>query len=158
MTGIYYADLFKINQKGCLVMGFGKSRTCRHYTGENTEEICSDSIRLEVNNHKLFGYADAGMGYLPFNKDKAKNTEIKYLIRMLDKKETVEFQCEAIQTIDKDYFILLSTSNIICGVADEKERMQEFSSLINDVDLICIIVPWCSTMDEKGNLIRNFIK
>lgn len=32
MTGIYYADLFVINGKGCVVMGCGKSQTCRSYT------------------------------------------------------------------------------------------------------------------------------
>lgn len=61
MTGIYYADLFKINGRGCLIMGFGKSKTCRNHTGEDTVEICSDSIRLENQDNKLIGYADPMM-------------------------------------------------------------------------------------------------
>lgn len=158
MTGIYYSDLFIINGSGCLVMGFGKSRTCRNYTGENTVEICTDSIRLEKHNNELFGYADLTIGLLPFEKGKAQNTKIKYLIRMLDEKETDEMKCTAITEIDKNQYSLLCDFNITFGIRNAQERREEFKNLINNVELICILVPWCIDMESKGKMIRDYIK
>ena len=54
MTGIYYADLFVINGKGCVVMGCGKSQTCRSYTGETTKEVMTDSLRFDVEGRAEF--------------------------------------------------------------------------------------------------------
>jgi len=158
MTGVYYSDLFVINGSGCLVMGFGKSKTCRNYTGDNTKEICSDSIRLEYKDNKLFGYADPTMGMLPFDKEKVENTQIKYLIRMLDEGETEKLSCNNIVEIDKDYYIKLCDFNITFGISNVDERRMEFKTLIKDIDLKCIIVPWCIDMQTKGKLIADYIK
>lgn len=158
MTGIYYSDLFIINDIGCLVMGFGKSKTCRNYTGDDTIEICSDSIRLEKRDDKLFGYADQGMGIFPFDRTIAKNTQIKYLIRMLSENETTELKCTKIIEIDKNDYIKFCDFNITFGVSNEMERKTEFEMLINDIDLKCILVPWCADMQAKGKLISDYIK
>lgn len=158
MTGVYYSDLFVINGSGCLVMGFGKSKACRYYTGNNTIEICLDGIRLEYKDNKLFGYADPTLGIYPFNKKMAKNTQIKYLIRMLNAEETSKLGCNSIIEINKDDYIKLCDFNISFGVPNEEERRMEFKKLIKDVDLKCIIVPWCKDMQTKGNLIADYIK
>lgn len=158
MTGIYYSDLFLINNCGCLIMGYGKSKTCRRYTGEDTIEICSDSIRLERIGNKLFGYADPGMGILPFNKEMAKSAQIKYLVRMLNEEETQELKCDKIIEIKKKNYIRECTFNITYGVFDKKERLKEFERLIEDVDLKCILVPWCTDMEAKGRLISQYVK
>lgn len=159
MTGIYYADLFEINNKGCLVMGCGKTKTCRHYTGNDTVMICNDSIRLEKVNNELFGYADPamGMGLKPFDKNKAKSTKIEYLIRMLSEEETKEMKCTKITTISKDEYAELSDFNITFRCENVQARRHEFRFLVDGVDLTCIIVPWCDDMDTKGALIGNFV-
>lgn len=157
MTGIYYSDLFVINGCGCLVMGYGKSQTCRHYTGDGTIEICSDSIRLENCGGVLFGYADPAMGLLPFDKTKAQNTQIKYLVRMLDKEETQKMG-SSITEVSKEEFSSWCDFNVTFGVHNPSERREEFKGLINDVDLICILVPWCEDMEKKGRLIQDYIK
>lgn len=157
MTGVYYSDLFVINGNGCLVMGYGKSKTCRNYTGEDTIEICSDSIRLENQDNELFGYADPAMGFFPSIKEKAKSTKIKYLIRMLDEDETKKMKCTAVMEIDKRQYSLLCDFNITYGVDNEQERREEFNQLIANVNLVCILVPWCTNIETKGELIRNYI-
>lgn len=157
MTGVYYSDLFVINGKGCLIMGFGKSKTCRFYTGEDTVEICSDSIRLEKNEKKLFGYADPTMGMLPFNKENAKNSQIHYLVRMLDEEETNKLGCKNIVEVNKEYYKEICDFNITYFVNDEHKRREEFASLIEDIELCCIMVPWCIDMETKGRLIKEYI-
>ncbi|MDE5539480.1 MAG: hypothetical protein K2J20_03230 [Bacilli bacterium] len=159
MTGIYYSDLFVINDKGCLIMGYGKSKTCRNFTGNTTKEICSDSIRLEkTEDRKLFGYADPGMGNFPFNKDREPHVSICYLIRMLNEEETKQLKCNNIIKIEKNEWIKLSDFNITFGVYNEKERREEFRLLIKDIELSCILVPWCKDMQTKGKMISDYIK
>ena len=109
MTGIYYCDLFEINGKGCLIMGSGKSKVCRHFTGTETKELGTDSIRLELSDQKLFGYFDALMGEIPIEKIQMPYCEIRYLVRMLSSEET---NCDEIQEISKDEFIDLCYFNI----------------------------------------------
>lgn len=157
MTDVYYADLFIINNCGCLVMGHGKSRVCRDYTGENTVEIGCDSIRLENNNNKLFGYSDVGMGLFKFDKETSANCQIKYLIRMLNEEETNRLECNNIKIINKDEYINLCKFNITFNAENQSERIKEFKVLINNADLTCIIVPWCSTIEEKGRMLKDFI-
>lgn len=116
MTGIYYSDLFIINNKGCLVMGYGKSQICRSSTGDSTKKICSDSIRLENEDGELIGYADPCMGILPFNKNVASSMHISHLIRMLSEEETKQLKCSDIREIEKDQWAKLSDFNITYGV------------------------------------------
>ena len=158
MTEPYYSDLFVINNKGCLIMGSGKSQTCRLFTGESTKEICTDSIRLEVLGKELIGYGDPSMGMILFNKESSSNTPIHYLVRMLDKNETKQLKCSGIIEIDKKEYADLCDFNITFAVKDENKRRKEFLSLIQNVDVTCILVPWCIDMETKGKLISEFIK
>lgn len=154
MTGIYYSDLFVINGKGCLVMGSGKSDVCRNYTGSNTKMVGLDSIRLEADGVKLFGYYDVTMGFIPQDKSKMCSCEINYLIRMLSSQETTD---NKIKEISKNEFIEISAFNILYNAIDGKSRIKEFEQLIEKANLVCITVPWCETCEEKGKLISRFI-
>lgn len=89
MTGIYYADLFVINGKGCVVMGCGKSQTCRSYTGETTKEVMTDSLRFDVEGNSLVAYGDAGMGLLPFDSQRCPKIFVDYFIYMQAKMKLV---------------------------------------------------------------------
>ena len=158
MTETYYSDLFVINNKGCLIMGSGKSQTCRYFTGKSTIEICTDSIRLEVIGRELVGYGDPGMGLFPFNKEHSLNTPIHYLVRMLNEDETKQLKCSEIIEVDKKKYADLCDFNITFAVMDANKRRKEFWSLIKNVDVTCILVPWCIDMETKGKLISAFIK
>ena len=154
MTGVYYSDLFEINEKGCLIMGAGKSKACR-CSGNKVKEIGTDSIRLEVIGHKLTGYYDVYMGFLPIDKKKAPSCEISYLICMLSEEKTEE---NKIKEITKEEFIKFSIYNILFQVQDKTERLNEFRQIISSSNVICLAVPWCKTKEEKGKLISEFIR
>lgn len=154
MTGIYYADLFEINGFGCLIMGCGKSKACRRYTGDSTKEIMTDFVRLEYSNKKLWGYGDVTMGILP-SPHLTNGIEIKYLIYMDSEEETRN--CNIIQ-ISKERFCTIARFNIVFGCCDVSSREDEFQLLIEDTEVKCIEVPWCESIMIKGMLIKKFIK
>ena len=97
------------------------------------------------------------MWFMPFDRNKAHNTKIEYLIRMLSEEETKEMKCTEITVISKDEYVELSDFNITFMCENVQARRHEFRFLVNGVDLTCIIVPWCVDMDTKGALIGNFV-
>lgn len=153
MTGIFYADIFVINGKGCVIMGSGKSKTCRNYTGEGTVEIVTDSIRLEYDNNELIGYGDVTMGFLPFDKEKTPKATIAYLIYMQGEGEGDN---KEILTVTKEEFCELAARNI--EYALREEGMKQFVESISQADITCISVPWCDSMETKGALIAAKVK
>lgn len=155
MTGIYYGDLFVINEKGCVVMGHGKSKTCRNYTGETTKEIMTDSLRFNVEGNRLVAYGDAGMGILPFDPHRCPKILVDYFIYMQAEDET---GFREIQEISNNEFCEIADFNITYGVRDEEERRAEFSDLLAGRELKFISVPWGDSMETKGAMISAYVK
>ena len=157
MTGIYYADLFEINGKGCLVMGFGKSKTCRSYTGDSTVEITSDYTCFEKCNNDLIGYS--GYSLLlkhQIDKQTDHNTVVKFILRMLNNEETKFLKIKDITSVDLDTIVKMCEFNI--NYDQPSDRSNEFRTLIQDSGISFLLVPWCDSMETKGNKIRNYIK
>ncbi len=155
MTGIYYGDLFVINGKGCVVMGHGKSKTCRNHTGETTKEVMTDSLRFEVEGNRLVAYGDAGMGIFPFDPQRCPKMYVDYFIYMQTEGET---NVRQIQKISNNEFCKIADFNITYGVLDEEERRAEFSNLLVDGELKFISVPWGDSMETKGAMISAYVK
>ena len=66
---IYYADLFKINNKICMITGFGKSQAARIAINKNNEaDIARDAVAIIRENNILYGCYDPG-GTNPVKKD-----------------------------------------------------------------------------------------
>ena len=114
MTGIYYSDLFVINNIGCLIMGYGKSITCRSFTGDSTKEICTDSIRLEKTKegdkneekNEWIELSDFNITY-GVSDEKKRRDEFRVLIEDIKLKCIIVPWCEDIQTKGKmiSYYI-----------------------------------------------------
>ncbi len=155
MTGIYYGDLFVINEKGCVVMGHGKSKTCRNYTGETTKEIMTDSLRFNIEGNRLVAYGDAGMGILPFDPQRCPQILVDYFIYMQAEDETA---LREIQEISNNEFCEMADFNITFGVSDEEERRAEFSDLLAGRELKFISVPWGDSMETKGAMISAYVR
>lgn len=151
----YYADLFVINGKGCLVTGHGKSKTCRNYTGESTKEICTDCIRLNIEEDCLVGYGDPAMGMCPIDFENTQSTHIQYLLYMQTADDTTD---KFIKEITKEEFCKAAAFNITYAANNPNERQQRFKALLDRADVTCITVPWCDNMEEKGLLIKEYIK
>ena len=155
MTGIYYGDLFVINGKGCVVMGHGKSKTCRNYTGETTKEIMVDSLRFDVEGNSLVAYGDAGMGIFPFDHQKCPRMLVDYFIYMQAEEET---DFNTIQEVSNNEFCEIADFNITFGISDVEKRQAEFKDLLVGKNLKFISVPWGDSMETKGAMISAFVK
>ncbi len=158
MTGVYYADIFEINDKGCIIMGYGKSKTCRKYTGESTVEITNDMACFEKSNNDLLGYSGYGLMMPPYSIDKqsAPHTIISYILRMLDEEETNKMNINQITSVNIDTIIEMCQFNINYG--QSSDRSTEFRNLIQSSNITFLLVPWCDSMETKGNIISNYIK
>lgn len=157
MTDVYYADLFNINSKGCLIMGFGKSRTCRNYTGQSTKEISTDFVCFEKSNNDLIGYSGyALMARRPINPKTDPHITINYILRMLNKEETEQLGIQQITSVDLDTIVKMCEFNVNFNQACD--RTDEFRSLISNSNIKFLLVPWCDSMEIKGKLISNYIK
>lgn len=155
MTGIYYGDLFSINGKGCVVMGCGKSKTCRYYTGKATKEIMTDSLRFEVEDNRLVAYGDAGMGIVPFDSQNSPRMVVDYFIYMQASGETDD---KEIQEISSKEFCKMADFNITYGVYDKEKRRAEFNELLAGKAVKFISVPWGDSMETKGAMIMEYVK
>lgn len=155
MTGIYYGDLFVINGIGCVVMGHGKSKTCRDYTGETTEQIMTDSLRFDLEDNSLVAYGDAGMGMIPFDPQRCPRMLVNYFIYMQAAEET---DFNTIQEVSNNEFCKIADFNITFGSSDVEERRVEFKDLLVGKNLKFISVPWCDSMETKGAMISAYVK
>lgn len=157
MTNVYYADLFIINGQGCLVMGFGKSLTCRKYTGELTKEISSDFVCFEKCDNSLIGYSGYGMlAHRPVDPETDQHTVIKYILRMLDETETEQLGIKEVTSVDLDTIVEMCEFNV--NFAQDCDRTNEFKKLISNTDISFLLIPWCNSMETKGNKISRFVK
>lgn len=70
-----------------------------------------------------------------------------------------ENRCNFIKEISKGEFCNKANFNITYAVSDSDviAREEEFKMLIQDVDIKCIEVPWCDTVEIRGSLIRDYI-
>lgn len=159
MTGTYYCDLFKINGKGCVVMGSGKSMACAMYTGQSTQDIMRDFARFDIENGKLYAYGDLTIGgAIDFDMSKAPKIKIDYFIWMQFEYEPM---VDGVKEITRKEFRTVADFNVIFGVSDDtiEDRRIEFGELISqDEHLRFIKVPWCETVEQKGKLISEYIK
>lgn len=165
MTEQYYADLFEINGKGCVIMGHGKTRAIRRHTGEETKELSTDMTKFDVVDGELVAMGAlhdmamaAGLVKETFVQPKIK---VDYFIYMRDVEETT---VKEITEVSKEEFCKLAEfnatfpcqfPNIRIGADD---RRKEFAELLENADVKCIAVPWCDTMEEKGVLVAAYVK
>ena len=159
MTDIYYADLFVINGKGCVIMGHGKSVVCRFHTGESTEEISSDFVCFDLQDGRLHALSGYACMFAPISTSRAKEESIAvdYFVYMRDDR-TAGIETE-IKELSADEFRNIADFNITFGITDIKERRNEFRRLLSSsAPMKYIAVPWCQSVEEKGTLLIDYLK
>ncbi|MFY8264037.1 hypothetical protein ACOT7R_14170 [Clostridium perfringens] len=56
LENIFYGDLFKIENKTCLIFGYGKTKACRSCLETENDELGLDFICLTEENNQLYGH------------------------------------------------------------------------------------------------------
>lgn len=137
-----YADFFSINKHGCLITGYGKTKACRMIANEDyvldlviVENMENNTVR---SSRGIFGGTE-------------KQETIHYCVHMLSPEET---KTDQITEVSLSQYIRYAEGNIkYCGCS-----AGEFYNMFITSDIKYILVPYCDTVEEKAEMIKNYLK
>ncbi len=174
---IYYADLFKINNRVWMITGCGKSTAAMIATNyEKTADLARDGVAIIRNNNILYGCWDIGS----INKDQNKNKElheshkIDYIAHCLTQKESEEVYSNTVSLFEidnKHLSILLSDYEYPAFMASRLFSLQKYKWLIDPIrrfnrfielttgvtSIKFFIVPWMPNTEDRASLYLNYL-
>jgi len=176
VMSIFYSDMFKINNRGCLFMGHGKS-DCARIASNNSSmnEIGQDTICLSRVGNELFGHLE--MSHVPPT-FKPNPKKIEVFVRCLSEEETQKtFNKDSLGilfanensffqachfnitfTVDPLHTISQSLGSRYGEYADYEQRGIRFKKLISDLpDVEYLVLPWMPTVVEKATLLKTYV-
>lgn len=178
VDSIYYADLFRIQDKIWMITGKGKSLAgiiaCNNDVGKN--QFADDAVALILNNKLLYGRHDRGV--LP--KDSIEREQnhsfhkIDYIAHCLSETETeilykhnhpsiVEVDAASLNSrlSDRMYPALplrhFFNEEQYNWLENRKRRSDRFLELTNGIiNTKFLLIPWMKTLEEKASLYSSF--
>ncbi|WP_330937825.1 hypothetical protein VXF94_21310 (plasmid) [Bacillus amyloliquefaciens] len=175
-NNIFYGDICKINEKGCLIFGFGKSKAAQIASFDNM--IAYDMACLTRDDEgTLYGHFETEIRAKGIEDPIKERIEIKYFLRMLDQEETIKLlainphlkKLDRLIEIPYENFIEVSQFNItFTAPADipfkpvglpeiernPKKRIEHFIKLSKDSNVRAFVVPWRETVEDKAEMIK----
>lgn len=156
---IYYGDIFKICNQGCLIFGHGKTKACRKCIEFDEDEIALDFACLTSDDKNIYGHFDIGMMAEGVEDSINERIPIKFLLRMLSEEETVSFSIDAPVMIELDTFVTLCEFNINYQVKQTiEDRKERFKKLTKNKKLYCYLVPYCTTVEHKAKFVKDLVR
>jgi hypothetical protein len=175
-NNIFYGDIFKIHNQGCLIFGSGKSQASSIASNSIEDaEVALDFACLTREEDTLYGHFESHIRARHIDDPVNERVKLKYFIRMLDKEETEQqFKDKKLEIILSDYdaFIQLSTFNITFSGQEllanlpgfpkvefpPRKRFEKFIELTSGTDIKrFLIVPWTDKVEQKAKLIEEYI-
>lgn len=180
---IYYGDLFRVAGQGCLFFGSGKSKagmTASDSIEEN--DLARDFVCITRDEDTVYGHFEMEFRASAVPDPIHKRTEIHYMVRMLNEKETehifgtvLEGAALAVLPTNYETFIRASEFNITFGAAmapgiadmfghssprfTPEKAMENFVLLTQNSDIRkFLFVPWMETHQAKGKLLKEYIE
>lgn len=171
---IYYADLFKINNKMWMIMGYGKSDAAR--IASNNDRACDlsrDCVAIREESGSLYGRYDPGALSDP-ESDLHKFHKIDYVAYCLSPEQSdIRFKGgeRFIDSCDLNFLSCLSvvypypaysaqfcfTPKELEQLSDQNRRVEKFHEIVNAVSgCTLLIVPYMDTVEGKANLYRSY--
>lgn len=151
MTETYYGDLFKVNGKGVVVFGHGKTKVMRNViNNQDTDEnalIIDDCICFDIKNGELVAMPDF-FGFIQRPDFACKIDAMLYHER--------EGENGKYGKLDVDSFVEKAKFNINFGI--DKDRRLEMKELLGGRDIDLINIPWCKTEEERKQIIIYALK
>lgn len=177
-NNIFYGDIFKIHDQGCLIFGNGKSQASRIASNSQVNEeveIALDFACLTREADQLYGHCEFEIRAPHMEDPVNKRVKLNYFIRMLNEIETEKvFQNEEFGIINVKYdeFVQVSTFNITFVApslipkpigfpeteTNHRKRIEKFIDLTNGTDIAgFLLVPWTEKVEQKAELIEKYI-
>ncbi|WP_242223653.1 hypothetical protein [Bacillus cereus group sp. BfR-BA-01380] len=170
-NNIFYGDIFKIHDQGCLIFGNGKSQASRIASNSRVNEdaeVAIDFACLTREADQLYGHYE--LEVRPPHMEDPINERVKldYFIRMLNKEETEKvFENKELGIINVSYdeFVQVSTFNITFvaqrfpeNETNHRKRIEKFVDLTYGTNIVgFLLVPWTEKVEQKAELIEKYI-
>lgn len=176
---IYYADLFRINQKIWMIMGYGKSEAARIASNKNRDDdIARDATAIKVENNILKARLDFGAMNAELEQSKSDELHrfytVDYIIYCLSPEQTENIYNQNERKIVKttlEEMSLYSTiypysgtfaqavfSNDELAYLNNKERridkFKEIVSQAKNVELL--FMPFMDSIQQKAELYQKY--
>ncbi len=169
---IYYADLFRIDNKIWMIMGHGKSDAARLASNRIEEDdLARDSVAIKVKNNILFAKCDFGA----VRKDKVifDFHEVDNVIYCLSPDETLVVynnEQKIIKKTNVEFMAVCSSIFIYPGVmaqhffSDEEfenlenteRRINKFKEIVSQANNCkLLLMPYMNTLEEKAELYKS---
>ena len=150
MTKTYYGDLFKVNGKGVVVFGHGKTRVMRAVVGEETDDnrlIINDCICFDIKDGNLIAMPDFyGIKQLP-----EEACKVDVMLYHEGEDENGDYG-----KIDEETFINKAEFNI--NFQADVDRKDEMRDLLKGQNISFYDIPWCETEEERKKMIIKALK
>ncbi|MCW8879404.1 MAG: hypothetical protein OQJ89_06775 [Kangiellaceae bacterium] len=175
---IYYADLFRIEGKVWMIMGYGKSEAARLASEDDRAcDLSRDCVALKVSDNELYGRYDPGAlgAYNDEDSELHKFHKIDFISYCLSPEQTNEvFVSTARKIIDCDPGLMSKLCVIypypayaaqfafspeeIEELADSERRSNTFLKLITASNFKnLVLVPFMSKLESKAELYKNYV-
>lgn len=171
---IYYADLFKINNKIWMITGFGKSQAARTAINKNDKaDLARDAVAIIRDNNILYGRYDPG-AINPVKKDLHALHKIDFIAYCLSDVQSQNFYLENPRVIEEvnnnfvaihlnDFHYTGSLTKYFCSsnyynwLLDVQRGYDRFLELTDNITTTrFVVVPWMVTVEEKALLYTSF--
>lgn len=171
---IYYADLFRINNKIWMIMGYGKSEAARIASYNIIEDdISRDSTAIKVKDNILEARYDIGAINTELDDKFLEFHKVDYIAYCLSPEQTSEICIDQkkIMNVPLDIMSILSTTYPYTGIGvnmvfspmevmylnDRERRIKKFKEIVSQAKNIkLLLVPYMETLEEKANLYKEY--
>lgn len=175
---IYYADLFRINNKIWMIMGYGKSEAAR-IASDNIDEddISRDSTAIKVKDNILEARFDIGAINTELDEETrnklSKFHKVDYIAYCLSPEQTLKVYNGEKKIIDVSLDDMSICSSIYCypgygaqmvfskhelaNLNHTERRIEKFKEIVSQTkDIKLLLVPYMETLKEKANLYKAY--
>lgn len=166
---IFYGDIFKLNGKGILVFGSGKTKAMREAVKVDLSpgnEIALDMACITRENDMVFGHFEMSIRAEGIDDPINEKIQLDYFINMLTEETTNKIFKDTPSIIEVEFNDFLDLSGFNIGFStsilqspltdNPKIRMDKFRELTEDARVKYYSIPWMNSEIEKGQLIREF--
>ncbi len=161
MKEIFYGDIFKVNGKGCLFFGHGKTKAGRVATNQNSdEEITLDFAELERVGDDVYGrFNMPEIPNLPSTNSNTPSEILEVYLKCLSVEETNRLSVDSplqIKEVNLEEFAKISNFNI--NFNKRESSIEKFISITKNSSVKrFLLVPWMDSHESKGKLIAAHI-
>lgn len=155
MKEIFYGDIFRVNGKGCLFFGHGKTKAGRVAINQNSnDEISLDFAELERDGDDVYGRFN--MPEIPNLPTASPSVALEVYLKCLSEEETKQLYANSplqIIEVNLEQFTKISNFNINF-IKPNSSCTSKFVSITNGSSVNrFLLVPWMDSHELKGQLI-----